>query len=172
MIAMGKPSSGLIKKLFMGSTTMNIIAHATKPVLMAKFEEEVLYGERCLFCKVILATDGSEPCKRALNLIKELSPVIEEVDIVAVQNTKKKDDKSYYEQVVKEFAEALSSVVKVDTHILSGTPSKEIMQFAESSGASLIVLGTTGKDAFDEVFIGSTSHRVLEKSKLPVLVVP
>ena len=172
LIAMGKPSSGLIKKLFMGSTTMNILAHVKKPVLVAKFEEEVLHSEKCLFCKVLLATDGSEPCKRALGFIKSLAPVVEEVDILAVQNVKRKESREPYEKIVEEFAKELEGVVKVDTHILEGTPSKEILRFAESIGSSMIVVGTTGKDAFEEMIIGSTSHRVLEKSKLPVLVIP
>ncbi len=173
LVAMGKPTSGILRRLFMGSTALNILAHSRKPSIMAKFEDETLYGERCMFCKVVFATDGSAPCKRALELLKQLAPLIQEVDVVSVVNTKRMESENYYRPILQEAAEALSSSgLKVDTHLLSGTPSKEVVSFAESTGATLIAVGTTGKDALEEMFIGSASHRILEKTRLPVMIVP
>ncbi len=173
LVAMGKPTSGPLKKIFMGSTTLNILAHAKKPYILAKFEDEFIQSEKCLFCKVVFATDGSNPCKRALALLKELAPVIQEVDLVSVANLKRKESKGYYEPILEEFASELTNAgIKVDRHLLEGLPSKEVVNFAESTGASMIVVGTTGKDAFDELLIGSASHRIIEKTRLPVMVVP
>jgi nucleotide-binding universal stress UspA family protein len=36
----------------------------------------------------------------------------------------------------------------------------------------MIVLGKTGKDWFQQYFMGGVSHRVAEDSELPVMVVP
>ncbi len=173
LVAMGKPTSGIIKRLFMGSTTLNILAHSTKPAIMAKYEDDVIHGDRCLFCKVAFATDGSEPCRRALNFLLELAPVIQEVDVISVANLKRKEDTAFYEPILEEFASPLKEAgLRVSTHLLTGTPSKEIIKFAEAVGSSMIVVGTTGKDAIEEMIIGSASHRILEKAKVPVMVVP
>ncbi|MCK4620421.1 MAG: universal stress protein, partial [Desulfobacterales bacterium] len=47
-----------------------------------------------------------------------------------------------------------------------------IVRVAREHKASMIVMGTTGKDRFKEFWLGSVSHRVTESSELPVLLVP
>lgn len=54
--------------------------------------------------------------------------------------------------------------------VLSGEPYKEILKAA--AGADVIVMGTFGKAHLDRVLFGSTTERVMRKSKCPVLVVP
>ena len=173
LTAMGKPTSGLLRKLFMGSTTLNILAHAKKPVILAKYESDVVQGDRCIFCRVVFATDGSKPCLRALSFIKELAPVFEEVSLVSVTNTGRKEEDSYYKPILERFEGELKAAgIKVSSHLLKGTPSKEVIKFSEAIDATLVVVGTTGKDAIEEMIIGSASHRIIEKAKMPVMVVP
>jgi nucleotide-binding universal stress UspA family protein len=53
-----------------------------------------------------------------------------------------------------------------------GEPAQEILREAAARHANLIVLGTQGRGAAQRFFMGSTATRVLETTKIPVLVVP
>jgi nucleotide-binding universal stress UspA family protein len=51
-------------------------------------------------------------------------------------------------------------------------PAVGILESAEILDADLIVVGTSGHNAWHRAFIGSTATRVLSEAKCPVLVVP
>jgi universal stress protein A len=53
-----------------------------------------------------------------------------------------------------------------------GEPAEEILREAASRSADLIVMGTQGRGAAERFFMGSTATRVLQRTHIPVLVVP
>jgi universal stress protein A len=55
-------------------------------------------------------------------------------------------------------------------HFLSGTPSREIHNFAEENGTDLIVLGTHGQKGV-QLLLGATANSVLHGSACDVLAV-
>lgn len=55
--------------------------------------------------------------------------------------------------------------------VLAGDPSDEIVAYADSIEADLIVLGTRGRGAVKSALLGSVSREVLRESRRPVLVV-
>ncbi len=58
------------------------------------------------------------------------------------------------------------------TRIAAGVGFREILLEAERVGADLIILGSTGRSALEQVLIGSTAERVVRNSPIPVLTVP
>ena len=52
-----------------------------------------------------------------------------------------------------------------------GNPVEEILAQAEAKGCDMIVMGTHGHGILADTVIGSTSRRVLRRSKKPVLVI-
>ena len=56
------------------------------------------------------------------------------------------------------------------THFLSGSPAKEIHDFADSNEMDLIVLGTHGQKGV-QLLLGSTANSVLHGAKCDVLAV-
>jgi nucleotide-binding universal stress UspA family protein len=48
----------------------------------------------------------------------------------------------------------------------------EIIKMSRDYGATMIVMGRTGKDWFQEYWLGGVAHRVAELSELPVLLIP
>lgn len=64
--------------------------------------------------------------------------------------------------------EGLVSKVRV----VEGHPADTILREAEKLGAHLIVMGTHGRRGVGELMLGSVAHKVLQQSKVPVLVAP
>jgi nucleotide-binding universal stress UspA family protein len=61
--------------------------------------------------------------------------------------------------------------VTVETVVLEGNPSHEIIEFADNNNIDLIIMGTLGKTGFDRFLLGSVAEKVTRNSKVPVLVV-
>jgi len=53
-----------------------------------------------------------------------------------------------------------------------GTPAKEILAQADDCNADVIVMGMRGLGGAQKLLLGSTSHHVLERATVPVIVVP
>ncbi|ELZ94679.1 universal stress protein [Haloferax sulfurifontis] len=64
-----------------------------------------------------------------------------------------------------------SQGVPAETHVLEGTPSREIVEFAERGECDLIVMGTHGRGGIDRLLLGSVAEKVVRASKVPVLTV-
>jgi nucleotide-binding universal stress UspA family protein len=60
----------------------------------------------------------------------------------------------------------------VQTDVLEGGASRQILREAVAQNADLIVLGVHGRNAFDLAFFGSTSKDVIRYAQCPVLIVP
>jgi nucleotide-binding universal stress UspA family protein len=60
--------------------------------------------------------------------------------------------------------------VEVDVHVAS--PLDAVLETAQQLPADLIVVGTSGHNAWQRMLVGSTANRVLSHAKCPVLVVP
>ncbi|MGM0604238.1 MAG: universal stress protein [Halobacteriota archaeon] len=67
---------------------------------------------------------------------------------------------------------AAEAGVDVETAIRTGTPDKEIVEYAAEIDADLIVIGTHGKTPREKLqALGSVSERVVDGSTVPVFVV-
>ena len=67
--------------------------------------------------------------------------------------------------------DAESQGVPAETHVLEGTPSREIVEFAERGECDLIVMGTHGRGGIDRLLLGSVAEKVVRASTVPVLTV-
>ncbi|NPE31564.1 universal stress protein, partial [Methanococcoides sp. SA1] len=61
--------------------------------------------------------------------------------------------------------------LEIESAVLEGHPSNEIIEFAEGNDIDLIVIGTLGKSGLDRFLLGSVAEKVTRNSKVPVLVV-
>jgi len=135
-----------------------------------------------IFTRPLLATDWSEPSEKALKLVssfKELADKVMVTHIIGVKISKGLD-KSELNRIEKESKERLEEYcdrlkrdgINAEPHLFSGRSANEIVRVAREHKASMIVMGTTGKDRLKQFWLGSVSHRVTESSELPVLLVP
>jgi nucleotide-binding universal stress UspA family protein len=61
--------------------------------------------------------------------------------------------------------------IRSHTKLLVGDAAKEIVQFADSIDADLIVVGSRGHGTISSALLGSVSRGILHEARRPVLVV-
>jgi nucleotide-binding universal stress UspA family protein len=138
--------------------------------------------------KILIATDGSASADEAVELGLELAAkqearafvvhVVPAVDVMPYANfgyvapALPHEFDEHDRESLREAAElAAQKGVEVETTSLKGRPADEIVAFADSVDADLIVVGSRGHGAFASAVIGSVSQSVLHESRRPVLVV-
>jgi nucleotide-binding universal stress UspA family protein len=62
--------------------------------------------------------------------------------------------------------------VEVESRLVSGKPADALIDVAKEVGASAIVVGTVGENPVTGAFLGSVVLRLVQRSPLPILVVP
>ena len=60
---------------------------------------------------------------------------------------------------------------KTRTLVLEGNPAYMIVDFIKQNNSDLIVMGSRGLSGIQEMFLGSVSHHVVQKSSCPVFIV-
>ena len=140
-----------------------------------------------MYERILVPTDGSAGVERAIEQAVALASVhgasIHAVFIVntanfaslpretsweGVSDMLREDGKEALERV-REIAERRS--VPIETGLIEGTPSKEIVRYATEEGCDLIVMGTHGRGGIDRLLLGSVAERVVRTSDAPVLTV-
>jgi len=61
--------------------------------------------------------------------------------------------------------------VEVDYAVMIGDPADTLVEYAVSGGFDLLVMGRRGLSGLDRLFLGSVTKKVLERTKIDVLVV-
>ena len=144
-----------------------------------------------IFRKIMLATDGSELAKKAVDTAIEISKLgqakLYAVHVISLGDYYSSMPLSIDAEWIKameehlriEGEEAIAYVenagraanVEVEPVILEGNPANEIVDFAEKNDIELIVMGTHGKTGIQRFLIGSVAENVVRHSKKSVLVV-
>ncbi len=140
-----------------------------------------------LYRNILIATDGSEQNKKAVSYGIELARLSEAkvyvayvVDTAAFASIPMDAGwEMMYEILEKEGKDVASTVealvmeagLEVESMVLEGHPSHEIIEFAENNDIDLIVMGTLGKSGLDRFLLGSVADKVTRNSKVPVLVI-
>ncbi len=78
-------------------------------------------------------------------------------------------------KVAEEFLEKAADHLNhpaVTTHLTEGDTASAILDYAEEWKADLIVMGTHSHSALEKLLMGTVAEKVLEKTKVPVYMVP
>ncbi|BCS91701.1 Universal stress protein [Metallosphaera sp. J1] len=140
-----------------------------------------------MFKHILVAFDGSENAKRALNVAIDLSKKYEaKLDVVEVVDTSvllgagigpvpPDVIESLYNKAKADIETAKKMAdqagVKAEGVIVEGDPATAIMDYASKNGVDLIVTGSRGLSTIKRMFLGSVSSRIIHEAKMPVLVV-
>jgi nucleotide-binding universal stress UspA family protein len=137
-----------------------------------------------MFESVLVALDGSEHDRKAMTAAKELAKLAEatvhvvhvrEGDFIGQAGFVAREEQDEASKLVDAaVAELVAGGIKATGTLRSSLPNLvalEILEEAEESGASVIVMGTRGVSDLKGLLVGSTTHKVLHLGKLPVLAV-
>jgi len=80
-------------------------------------------------------------------------------------------DERDYEPLERAAELAGEKGMRIETKLLKGRPADEIVAYADSMDADLIVVGSRGHGPLTSALIGSVSRGVLRESRRPVLIV-
>jgi nucleotide-binding universal stress UspA family protein len=136
--------------------------------------------------KFLIATDGSPAAREAVAFGLELAAeqsaeavvihVVPALDIVPTSGFGMMGalphPLSAYDRVALEEASTLAAEqgISARTELLTGNPVDEIVAYADSIDADLIVVGSRGHGAVASALLGSVSQGVLHEARRPVLV--
>ena len=123
------------------------------------------------------ALDLAEACKAKIYLTHV---VAEAPDIFALDRFNKEAQAKIMKDLVKNCKESFdqqmgkfpqAQKVDIETKVLRGKPSKEILNFEKQIKADMLVVATHGQTAFEEFLWGNTASKLVRYSKSSVLVV-
>lgn len=138
-----------------------------------------------MYERILVPTDGSEEVEQAISyaidLAAEQSATIHTVYVINTASYGSLPMETSWEGISDMFknegnraiarVEELASEANVPVQgaLLEGTPSREIVRYAEENNCDLVVIGTHGRGGIDRLLLGSVAERVVRTSPVPVL---
>ncbi|MCL1632150.1 universal stress protein [Sporolactobacillus sp. CPB3-1] len=139
-----------------------------------------------LFSKILVSYDDSDLSKKALQKAADLARIDEksELDVLNVVTVPtnqfivgdvyrevRESTLKYGHEIVRRAQKVLDELPNA-THLFveEGQPVHTILEFASENDYDLIVIGSRGLSGVKE-FLGSVSHGVVQRSKVPVLII-
>jgi len=140
--------------------------------------------------RILVPTDGSEGVERAIHHAVEVAAsndaVLYGLYVLSTDAYAGLGMESSWESVdrllredaeravarIREIAERTNATVPVETAVVEGKPSREIVHYAENEDCDLVVMGTHGRGGIDRLLLGSVAESVIRASSIPVTTVP
>jgi len=136
------------------------------------------------FNKILVPLDGSTNSLRGLNKAIDIAKVsgaeitglyVFHLPIAAGIKYSQKMKEQAQQKATKAIGPAMEKVKQAGLGFryktTGGNVGSDIVKTANSGKFDMVVIGARGLGAAKEAFLGSTSHHVLHKAKVPVLVV-
>ncbi len=184
LILMGSHGGGVIKDVFLGSTTHDVIRKSNIPVLIEKYEELETKDLKPIvenkFEDILLPVDFSDSTTKLLDVMKKISTPSEKTTIVSIIESsnsmeklkeKKNEVRTKLEEIKRELA-ANNMNCNCNIEVRNGDAAQNIIEIAEEKESNLIIISDRGQNSLKDLLIGSTAEQIARKSPIPVLLVP
>jgi nucleotide-binding universal stress UspA family protein len=188
-IVVGRKKRSFMEKVYVGTHVLDVLRRSTVPVLMSKYMvqyewqgETLMRTNDQIWERPLLASDWSEPSRRALEATLALKGLVEKIGVAHVLGNRRvkhlppeavKALEAESEKRLSAYCNEIDAAgIPSESHLAIGHTVEEIIKMSRDYDATLIVMGRTGKDWFQEYWLGGVSHRVAELSELPVLLIP
>jgi nucleotide-binding universal stress UspA family protein len=165
LIVIGHRNIANIKKLFLGSVSSKVVQYAKVSVLVTK---QLIGPSKALFC-----FDGSKCAEESLRFGGEIIKNMNcKALVLNISPWIKNESETLANEIVQEGAEILKEL-GVDASakaIFSKEIAKEILKEADEGNFDLIVVGSRGFSGIHRFLIGSTTLKLINQTRLPILV--
>jgi nucleotide-binding universal stress UspA family protein len=186
LIVLGSRGHGALETMLLGSVSSEVVDHAHVPVLVARGPS---------MRRVTLAWDGSASAERAAGLLTDWpafaaaevhvlsvadvdAPWWARADVVSEEVAAEAYDEAaepsrrQHEEMAREMADRLAEAgLRATPARRDGDPAEQIVRFAKSQEADLVVLGTRGRTGLKRLLMGSVARNVLLHVHCSVLLV-
>lgn len=190
LIVIGSHGKSLIEEMLLGSTTENVLRHATVPLLIEKYRttrqgNEILCSSahENPFEKILYPTDFSACANSVIPYLKMMKAAgTKEIVVVHIQDMTKiaphlLDRLPEFDDIdtarlgnIK--ADLLAAgIERVKIVLREGVPFREINDLAQAEDVGLVALGSHGKSMVKEMLLGSVSGKVVRRSSRPILLI-
>jgi len=140
--------------------------------------------------RILVPTDGSDGVERAIRHAAEVAAsndaILHGIYVLstdayaglAMESSWESVDRLLREDAeraverVRDIAAEADATVPVETAVMEGKPSREIVRYAEEEACDLVVMGTHGRGGIDRLLLGSVAESVIRASSIPVTAVP
>jgi nucleotide-binding universal stress UspA family protein len=144
----------------LGSTAELVVRNSGKPVLVTPKTYQDIES-------MALAYDGSPPAHNALKLAVNLSEKAAwPLTIICITEDQAAADRLH--KKIDTYIEPFQ--IDCETIIIRGKDNREIIKFIQEGSVELLVMGAYGHNRLRQLFIGSTTSDVIQKSSIPVLL--
>ena len=182
LIVIGRSHKGMLEQFYSRSEITELIRRTSTPVLVYKpIPENVIVLEKP-FERPLLATDWSAASLRAIEYLKGLKYITQKIDVIHVASKKEltgsttmevQETRKEKRHKLEEICDILEAAgIEARSHVYIGDPVQEIEKAARECQATMVVLGSSGKAAWAEKWIGSIPRAIAEKSIYPTLLIP
>ncbi|MCG8688485.1 MAG: universal stress protein [Desulfobacterales bacterium] len=182
LVVIGRSHKGPLEQLYSRSDITELTRRVKVPILVFKHMiEDKMVPER-IFKRPLFATSWSTSSEAAQASLKSLSKVIGQLHVMHVVSEKdlkssdthevqkvRKFERKRLDDLCDEFEEA---GIDARPHVYVGDPEKEILKAAKEYQASMVILGTSERNAILERWMGSISRNIADKSIYPCLLFP
>jgi nucleotide-binding universal stress UspA family protein len=191
LLVLGTHGRSGFQKLFLGSVTEKVMRKAPCPVLVVPPRAPDVPADapvqfRRILCPIDFSESSLDALAYAINMAEEADArltLLHVVDVPAVVS----EEPAVFEMNLDRIRQAAATNARqrlhglvpedartfctVETAIVEGRASPEILRQAAERQSDLIVMGVRGRGAVDRLFFGSTTHHVIRAATCPVLIV-
>jgi nucleotide-binding universal stress UspA family protein len=190
LLVLGTHGRTGFERLLLGSVAEKLVRKAPCPVLTVPAGgPEAVPIAPGIFTRILCGVDFSEPSLRALewalSIAQEadaelvLAHVLDLSGLPGVDGLPRIDLKEFRLSYVDSSLQRLRAIVpdsarefaRVQEVVGEGRPHQQLLRIARERGTDVIVLGTSGHNAVERAFIGSTAEHVVRAAPCPVLTV-
>jgi nucleotide-binding universal stress UspA family protein len=185
LVVMGTHGRRTVGRFFLGSAAENILRRCPVPILTVSHRTAQQQAESPFdvpFRRILYATDLSEGglsggLHYAVDLARTLAAHLTLIHVIQLRETAAFEDTSairahHMAELHKAIHREHGEDLVVATEVLQGTPYHEILKYAETMSADLIVINLHSKGFFERALLGATAERVIRSASIPVLSIP
>jgi nucleotide-binding universal stress UspA family protein len=184
LILLGTQGSRTDHHFPLGTTTENVIRCSPRPVLAVPPDPPIALDN--IVCPVDLSDVSARALTEAIHLARAFRSELHILTVVTPLSRYHRLEPPWAErtasaeeaataQCMRELDEFLTHFdfqdVTWEKHVLSGDPAHEIVQWARSTHAYLIVMGSVGRTGLPYLFMGSTAIKVARQLPCALLTV-